>query len=131
MRARRASGVGAGGGDRAQPWLAAAMVVFLLSLVGIPPLAGFVGKFAVFAAAIDAGYGWLTGIAAAATVASLYPYLRLMAPVTVTPQPDAALTDVAGRTVAVAIAACALATVALGLAAEPLLRAFDGIRLLP
>ena len=41
---------------RSAPVGGVAMVVFLISLVGIPPLAGFVGKFILFGAAIDAGF---------------------------------------------------------------------------
>src|SRR5204862_7661995 len=47
---------------RRHPVLAAALGLFLLSLVGIPPLAGFVGKFYLFAAAVRAGYLWLAVI---------------------------------------------------------------------
>ena len=39
-----------------QPLAAAALLVFVLSLAGIPPTAGFMGKFAIFYAAIETGY---------------------------------------------------------------------------
>jgi NADH-quinone oxidoreductase subunit N len=65
---------------RTRPAMAVAMVVFLLSLVGIPPLAGFVGKFLLFGAAIDAGYTWLTVIAILNSVLSLAVYLRIVVP---------------------------------------------------
>lgn len=65
---------------RSRPAMAVAMVVFLLSLVGIPPLAGFVGKFLLFGAAIDAGYTWLTVIAILNSVLSLAVYLRIVVP---------------------------------------------------
>lgn len=52
-------------------WLAVSLAIALLSLVGIPPLAGFVGKLTVFTAAIDGGYGWLAAVAVANTVVSL------------------------------------------------------------
>ncbi|MDQ7019551.1 MAG: NADH-quinone oxidoreductase subunit N [Robiginitomaculum sp.] len=57
-----------------------AMVVFLLSLVGIPPLAGFVGKFLLFGASIDAGFTWLTVVAILNSVLSLAVYLRIVVP---------------------------------------------------
>src|SRR5437899_5774731 len=44
---------------RRHPMLAAALGIFLLSLIGIPPLAGFVGKFYLLGAAVRAGYVWL------------------------------------------------------------------------
>ena len=48
---------------RAHPALAAAMALFMLSLTGVPPLAGFVGKFYIFSAALDAHLLWLAIIA--------------------------------------------------------------------
>ena len=60
-----------------KPIAAAAMVIFLLSLTGIPPTAGFVGKFYLFSAAISAGYVWLTLIAVINTAISLFYYMRV------------------------------------------------------
>ncbi len=65
---------------RKNPALGVAMVVFLLSLAGIPPLAGFVGKFLLFGAAIDAGFLWLTVVAILNSVLSLAVYLRIVVP---------------------------------------------------
>ena len=65
---------------RANPWAGAAMVVFLLSLVGVPPLAGFAGKLLLFGAAIDAGMTWLAIIAILNSVLSLAVYLRIIVP---------------------------------------------------
>jgi NADH-quinone oxidoreductase subunit N len=60
------------------PAAAAAMLVFMLSLGGIPPAAGFMGKLWIFGAAIDAGYVWLAVIGVANSVLSLYYYLRVV-----------------------------------------------------
>ncbi|MGH7934376.1 MAG: NADH-quinone oxidoreductase subunit N [Candidatus Binataceae bacterium] len=60
---------------RNHPWLAGAMALFLLSLTGVPPLAGFVGKFYVFSAALSAGLVWLVIIAALNSVVSAYYYI--------------------------------------------------------
>lgn len=65
---------------RVQPLMGIAMVVFLLSLVGIPPLAGFVGKFLLFAASIEAQFAWLAVVAIANSVLSLAVYLRIVVP---------------------------------------------------
>ncbi|MAX31667.1 MULTISPECIES: NADH-quinone oxidoreductase subunit N [Halomonadaceae] len=65
---------------RARPIMGIAMVIFLLSLVGIPPLAGFVGKFMLFAAAIDVQFTWLAIIAIVNSVLSLAVYLRIVVP---------------------------------------------------
>ena len=71
---------------RSAPFLAGALTVFLLSLTGIPPLAGFVGKFYVFAAAIKmAGQPsggpwlyWLVGVGLLTSVFALYYYANIM-----------------------------------------------------
>ncbi|MGR3699915.1 MAG: NADH-quinone oxidoreductase subunit N [Roseovarius sp.] len=63
---------------RTHPWLGAAMVVFLLSLTGIPPLFGFVGKFYLLSAAVEAGYLWLAIIGVLNSVLGLGVYLRLV-----------------------------------------------------
>ena len=60
------------------PWSAVAMLVFMLSLGGIPPTAGFMGKFWVFSAAIESGYVWLAVIGVANSAISLYYYLRVV-----------------------------------------------------
>ena len=65
---------------RAAPWAGAAMVVFLVSLVGVPPLGGFVGKLLLFGAAIDGGFTWLAVIGILNSVLSLGVYLRVVVP---------------------------------------------------
>ncbi len=58
--------------------LAVALVFFLLSLTGIPPMAGFVGKFAVFAAVLKSpGLAWLAIVAVLNSVISLYYYFKI------------------------------------------------------
>ena len=63
-----------------QPGPVVALTVAFLSFVGIPPLAGFLGKLALFTVTLDAGLGWLVVIAVANTVLSLFYYLRIVAP---------------------------------------------------
>jgi NADH-quinone oxidoreductase subunit N len=60
------------------PVAAVAMLIFMLSLGGIPPTAGFMGKFWLFSAAIDAGYVWLAVIGVLNSAVSLYYYLRVV-----------------------------------------------------
>lgn len=60
------------------PVLAAFMSIFLFSLAGIPPFAGFFGKYYVFVAAIDAGLTWLAILGVLMSVVSVYYYLRLI-----------------------------------------------------
>jgi NADH-quinone oxidoreductase subunit N len=95
------------------PLAAAAMVVFLLSLAGVPPTAGFVGKYFLFTAAMKAGWVWLTLLAVLMSAVSLFYYFRIVR----------AMYFVDGEgelfwreepSVAVAIAVCALGTLAIG-----------------
>jgi NADH-quinone oxidoreductase subunit N len=63
---------------RRSPLLAALMALFLLSLAGIPPAAGFIAKVGVFSAAIGAGHWWLALIGVLASVAAAFFYLRVI-----------------------------------------------------
>ena len=67
-----------GGLAARQPWLAVALTVFLLSLIGIPPTAGFVGKFYLFGAAVRSGYIWLAVIGVLNSAVAAYYYLRII-----------------------------------------------------
>src|SRR6185369_16634501 len=60
------------------PVLAVAMSIFLFSLAGMPPTAGFIGKFYLFSGAIQQGYIWLAIIGVLNSAASVYYYLRVM-----------------------------------------------------
>ncbi len=59
------------------PFLCAAMTVFLVSLTGLPPTAGFIGKFMIFAAAINSKLYWLALVGALNSVVALYYYFRV------------------------------------------------------
>lgn len=97
-----------------RPWAGAAMVVFLLSLVGVPPLAGFAGKLLLFGAAIDAGMTWLAVVAILNSVLSLAVYLRIVVPMYRTSVAIQPLARAAAAVSAVAV----LATLAIGLGVE-------------
>jgi NADH-quinone oxidoreductase subunit N len=60
------------------PYAAFAMLIFMLSLGGIPPTAGFMGKFWLFGAAIEAGYVWMAVIGVLTSALSLYYYVRIV-----------------------------------------------------
>ncbi len=59
-----------------QPFIAAAFSIFLLSLAGFPPFAGFVGKFLIFSAAVENGWTWLAVIGVLNSLVSVYFYVR-------------------------------------------------------
>ncbi|MEW6511470.1 MAG: NADH-quinone oxidoreductase subunit N [Bacteroidota bacterium] len=64
--------------SRRSPWLSGLMALFMFSLAGIPPFAGFFGKYYVFAGAVEAGYTWLAIVGVIMSVVSAYYYLRLV-----------------------------------------------------
>ncbi len=68
------------GAARRHPALIGALVVCLFGLIGTPPTAVFVGKLTVFTAAVDGGFAWLAVVAILNTVASVFYYLRWIAP---------------------------------------------------
>jgi NADH-quinone oxidoreductase subunit N len=67
-----------GGLAARHPLLALTLSIFLLSLIGIPPTAGFVGKFYLFGAAVKSGYVWLAVIGVLNSAVAAYYYLRLI-----------------------------------------------------
>jgi NADH-quinone oxidoreductase subunit N len=60
------------------PLVSVAMVIFFISLAGLPPTAGFIGKLFLFAALLDAKWVWLAVVGALNSVVSLYYYVRVV-----------------------------------------------------
>lgn len=114
---------------RRAPLLAGCLAVFVLSLAGIPPLAGFFGKFVVFAAALKAGglatsTGWLALLAIAMSAVALYYYLLILKQALVAP-PAAPVTRVTvPANAAVVLVVTAVLILVLGLLPSVLLRLF-------
>lgn len=63
---------------KTHPFASFLMLIFMFSLTGIPPTAGFIGKFYVFMAVVKAGYAWVTVVAVIFSVISAYFYLRIV-----------------------------------------------------
>ncbi len=63
---------------KVHPLLALVMSIFLFSLAGIPPTAGFMGKFTIFSAAINSGYIWLVIVGVLTSAASVFYYFRVI-----------------------------------------------------
>lgn len=110
------------------PGLAAVLLLSLLGLVGTPPTAVFFGKLQVFTAAIDGGYGWLAGLAVVNTVASLFYYLRWLAPAFLRqPRESGAETlESAGRSGALVAYTAGAASLAMGIAGAAILPLVNG-----
>jgi NADH-quinone oxidoreductase subunit N len=110
-----------GGLSRRAPFVSFCMLIFMLSLAGIPPLAGFFGKFYVFAAALSAGpksigLVWLVILALAMSAVSLYYYLQVLKQIFIvenSPTPAVARTPVSSQII---LAVVALGVVVLGCA---------------
>lgn len=112
------------------PLLAVSLVVCLLALVGTPPTAVFVGKLTVFMAGVDAGLTWLVVLAIVNTVASVFYYLRWIAPMFTAPSgraepvpdaPGAATAQVLDRPATAVAYTAALLSVLLGVGAGAVL----------
>ena len=115
---------------RRSPLLAACFAVYLLSLAGIPPLAGWVGKFTVFAAALNLGglagpAGWLALLAIALSAVALYYYLVMLKQALVVGPADPAAAPVpVPADAAIVLVFTALLLVLLGLFPSLVLRIF-------
>ncbi|MGQ9819158.1 MAG: NADH-quinone oxidoreductase subunit N [Candidatus Kapaibacteriales bacterium] len=66
------------GFSRKHPLIAAIFSIFMFSLAGIPPFAGFIGKYYLFVSAIKSGFLWLTIVAIISSIISMYYYIGLV-----------------------------------------------------
>jgi len=98
-----------------RPGLAIAMLIFMLSLGGIPPTAGFMGKFWVFASAIEAGYVGLAVIGVLNSAISLYYYVRVIVYMYVRKEETATPPVQLSRAMTTALAVAVAGTIVLGL----------------
>jgi NADH-quinone oxidoreductase subunit N len=105
--------------SRRSPGLALAMLIALLSLAGMPPLAGFVGKFYVFAAAVQSGLIWLAFVGVLNAIIGLYYYLTVLKVIYLyrSEEEDVPI-KVAGAS-ALALGLCSLAIIGIGTLSAP------------
>ena len=112
------------------PALAAVLVVSLLGLVGTPPTGVFFGKLQVFTATIDGGYAWLAALAVVNTVASLFYYLRWLAPAFLQRPPETGTApdtlEPAGQWAAAAAYTAGTASLGIGIAGAAVLPLLTG-----
>ncbi|MDZ4179433.1 MAG: NADH-quinone oxidoreductase subunit N [Coriobacteriia bacterium] len=110
-----------------RPRVAWSMLIWLLSLIGIPPLAGFFGKLYLFGAGIDAGFQWLVIVGVVVSVVSAGYYFRVVRAmfqgVSAEEPADTAAAVAPAYTADAALAFALVATIALGIAAAPVMEA--------
>jgi NADH-quinone oxidoreductase subunit N len=97
-----------------RPGWAVAMAVFMLSLGGIPPTVGFMGKLLVFRAAVDAGLWGIALLGVLTSAAGIYYYLRVVVYMFMRPAPEGVLSPERNWSTDVAIWLSTVAVVALG-----------------
>ena len=107
---------------RKSPVVASAFAIFMLGLAGIPLTSGFVGKFAVFAAAIDAGATWLVIVGVVASAIAAFFYVRVIVVMFFSqPNENTASVVIPSAFTTVALAAGVAVTVILGIVPQPVL----------
>ncbi len=105
--------------SRRSPGLALALLVALLSLGGMPPLAGFVAKVYVFAAAVESGWVWLAFIGVLNAIVGLYYYLTILKVVYLYRSERDDVPIAVPRVYGVGLALCVLAIVLIGSLSAP------------
>ncbi|MDA1276570.1 MAG: NADH-quinone oxidoreductase subunit N [Verrucomicrobia bacterium] len=115
---------------RESPLVGLSMMIFMLSLAGIPPLAGFFGKFYVFVAAVgsgseNSGLLWLVIVAIAMSAVSLYYYLQVLKQIFVADETSEPSVVREESFTNIAICGLAVLVVILGCAPNLLVAGFD------
>lgn len=105
--------------SRRSPWLALVLLIAFLSLGGMPPFAGFVAKVFVFKAAVDSGLIWLAFVGVLNSIIGLYYYLIVLKVVYLYRSEDDNLPVQVPRPYAVALAACTLLILVVGIVSAP------------
>lgn len=103
------------------PWLAAAMALFLFSLAGFPPTAGFFAKFYVFSAAVQQGYGWLAVLGVLCSLVGVAYYVGVIVQMYMREPGRAPVIAHPSRALAVAVVIAAALVLLFGLWPSPVL----------
>jgi NADH-quinone oxidoreductase subunit N len=100
------------------------MMAFLLSLAGIPPLAGFYGKYFIFLSLIETGHYYLATLAVAYVAVAFYYYVRIVNAMFMRPAADTVPVSISPG-MGLALGITGVATVGIGLYPDPFIRAVD------
>jgi NADH-quinone oxidoreductase subunit N len=114
-----------GGLHKRSPLLAFILAVSMFALAGLPPFAGFMGKFMLLTGAYKAGHVWLVILAAINTAISIYYYLSVVRVAYTNPVTGSAALEASGLVKALGVALVAV-IIALGVAPDAVLRACAG-----
>lgn len=109
-----------------KPLMGVVFSIFLFSLVGIPPMLGFAGKYLVFAAAVDAGFITLAVIGMLASAAGAYYYLRVMVYMYMKPESHESYLVPAGTIYTYTLVVLAAITIILGVLPDTLVAVISG-----
>jgi len=108
------------------PWIALAMAIGMISLIGLPPTAGFFGKYYLFTAVLQQGYAWLAIIGILNSILSVYYYLRVVVTMYMK-EPKTDWTGVSGLNLTrLAATICVVAILWAGIGSFNLLAVFPG-----
>jgi NADH-quinone oxidoreductase subunit N len=104
------------------PLVASVFALFLLALAGIPLTSGFIGKFAVFSAAVEGDVAWLAVVGVLASAVAAFFYIRVVVLLFFSdPAPDGPSVSVPSIFTVLSLAICTAATVLLGIFPQPVL----------
>jgi NADH-quinone oxidoreductase subunit N len=103
---------------KTNPKLSLALMLALFSLAGIPPLAGFFGKFFLFSSAASAGFYWLLFIAVINATISLYYYLLPVKAMFINKNENAIVHFISNKPARIALVICVTGLIMLGIAGE-------------
>jgi NADH-quinone oxidoreductase subunit N len=106
---------------RRAPWLAGLLLLFLLSLAGIPPTGGFLGKFFVFGAAVQSQMWALVAIAAVNSVIAAFYYLNIVRYMFFVPSADGAMSVGVSPALRGTLAIATIVTLLLGIMPGPVI----------
>ncbi len=102
------------------PWSAALMFIFLLSLAGIPPTAGFLGKYYILQSLVETGHYYLAAIGTLYVIVALYYYFRIVR--AMFGRDATEVLPVSGIGMRIALACSGILTLVIGIYPEPFLR---------
>ncbi len=110
------------------PWASALLAVCLLSLAGLPPTAGFIGKIIIFKSVVGAGFIYLAIIGILSAIVSVYFYLSVIVTMFMKPEEVPAGAAVRVDTLGAALSGCILlAVILLGIIPSPLLSLIESV----